>query len=139
MRNNKRETMELVFTSYRDSIAMDGFKVSLDYRAPKLCSYSTLLYFIMPSTRGLSNDNIERICDVIMDNNWELIRDFINEIHELGINKIVFCDWATKEQITHGKFCMAGIAGRYIEDKVGRDAEFGFPIKIEYKDGREVL
>ena len=131
--------MELVFTSYRDSIQLDGLKVSLDFHAPKLCSYPTLLYFIMPATRGLTDGSIERICAVVMDNNWELIKDFINEVRELGIYRIVFCDWATKEQITHGKLCVAGIAGRYIEDKANRDNEFGFPIKIEYRDGREVL
>ena len=133
------KTMELVFTSYRDSIKMDGLKVSLDYHAPKLCSYPTLLYLIMPATKGLTGGSVERICHVVLDNNWELIRDFINEVHELGINRIMFCDWATKEQIAHGKLCLAGIIGRYIEDKAHRDREFGFSIKIEYGDGREVL
>ncbi len=133
------KTMELVFTSYRDSINMDGLKVSLDFHAPKLCSYPALLYFIMPTTRGLIKSNVERVYNAVMDNNWELIKDFINEIYDLGIYKIAFCDWATKEQILHGKLCVAGIAGRYIEDKACRDDEFGFPVKISYKDGREIL
>lgn len=135
----KNETMTLVFTSFRDSISLEGLKVAIDYHTPKLCSYPTATFMVMPNTRNLSNTNLERICNTVLDNNWELLKDFIMEVYGLGISQIVFCDWATKEQIAHGKFCPAGIIERYIRDKVERDAEFEFPIKITMRDGREVL
>jgi len=136
---NKLEPMKLTFTSFRDSIDLDGLKVSIDKHAPRLCSYPTLTYLVMPMTRSLSRDNMERICCSILDNNWELIKDFIEEIYEFGIRRIVLCDWATREQITHGKFCAAGIIGKYVMDKADRDNEFQFAIELEYRDGREVL
>lgn len=133
------ETMKLVFTSYRDSIGMDGLKFSLDRHSPKLCSYPTLSYLIIPIAKNLTVPNIERICNVVLDNNWNLIQDFINEMYSLGLRQLILCDWCTKEQIALGKFCSAGIIGRYIKDKTDRDSEFEFPIEIGYRDGREAL
>lgn len=138
MEKNK-EPMKLVFTSFRDSIGMDGIKVSIDKHTPKLCSYPILSYLVMPTTRNLTQTNMERICQIMLDNNWELTQDFITGIHELGINQIVFCDWTTKEQIAYGRYCVAGIIGKYIRDKADRDGEFEFPVELEYRDGREVL
>ena len=137
--NKKAEPMKLVFTSYRGSIGMDGLKVSMDRHAPRLCSYPALNYLIMPTTRNLTLTNMERICATILDNNWELVQDFIDEMHNLGLRQLILCDWCTTEQIVHGKFCPAGIIGRYIKNKADRDKEFGFPIEIKYGDGREVL
>lgn len=128
--------MKLVFTSYRDSIGMEGLKVSLDRHAPKLCSYPALNYLIVPISRNLTPANMERICNAILDNNWNLIQDFIGEVYNLGLHRLTLCCWCTKEQISHGKFCPAGIIGRYIKD---RNGEFEFPIEISYRDGREVL
>ena len=137
--NSELGVMTLVFTSFKDSIGMEGLKVSIDRHAPRLCSYPTLLYLTIPINRSLSTTNMERICDAILDNNWDLIQDFIGEMYNLGIYQIVLCDWATKEQISHGKFCAAGIIGKYIRDKADRDGRFEFPIETEYRDGREVL
>lgn len=137
--NKKMEPMKLVFTSYRDSIGMDGLKVSMDKHTPKLCSYPILNYLVIPTTRNLTPVNIERICNAILDNNWNLIQDFIDEVYGLGIHQLVLCDWCTKEQIVQGKFCPAGIIGRYIQDKADRDEKFKFPIEIKYGDGREAL
>lgn len=137
--SNKREPMKLVFTSYRNSIGMDGLKVSMDKHAPKLCSYPTASYLIIPTPRNLTPANIERICIAILDNNWNLIQDFVDEVYGLEIRQLILCCWCTKEQIAQGKFCPAGIIGRYIQDKADRDREFEFPIEIEYGDGREVL
>lgn len=137
--NKKTKPMKLTFTSYRDSIGMDGIKVSLDRHAPKLCPYPALNYLIIPTARNLTPANIERICNAILDNNWNLVQGFIDEIYSLGLRHIVLCDWCTREQIVHGKFCPAGIIGRYIQDRADRDKEFEFPIEIDYKDGREVL
>ena len=139
MMNNKMAPMKLVFTSYRDSIGMDGIKVSLDRRAPKLCSYPALNYLIIPVPKNMTLFNGERICNAVLDNNWNLIQDFIDTMHHLGLRQLVLCDWCTKEQIAHGKFCSAGIIGRYIQDKVDGDNGFEFPIEISYRDGREVL
>ena len=133
------EPMKLAFTSFRDSTKMCGLKISLDKHIPRLCSYPTLTYLTIPIIKSLSPTNMERICHAILDNGWELTQDFINEVYELGIRYIVLCDWATKEQIGVGKFCAAGIIGRYIQDKVDRDNEFEFPVEIEYRDGREAL
>lgn len=135
----KTEPMKLVFTSYRDSIGMDGLKVSLDRHAPKLCSHPTLTYLIMPTSRNLTLANIERVCSAVLDNNWHLIRDFIDEVYNLGLYQIVLCCWCTREQIGRGKFCSTGIIGRYIKDKADRDGEFEFPIEMEFRDGRAEL
>lgn len=133
------EPMKLVFTSYRDSIGMDGLKVSLDRHAPKLCPYPALTYLVMPTSRNLTMVNIEKICGAILDNNWHLVRDFIDGVYDLGLRQVVLCDWCIKEQISRGKFCPAGIIGRYVKDKADRDGEFEFPIEIEYGDGRDGL
>lgn len=134
------DKMKLVFTSFRDSQNESGLKVSIDRHTPKMCSYPTLTYLIVPTvSKSLNQVNMERICTSILDNNWELIQDFITDIYDLGIRQITFCDWATKEQITYGKLCMVGIIGRYIKDKADRDEGFPFPVEIIYKDGREVL
>ena len=132
---SNKELIRLVFTSYRNSIDMDGMKVSLDRHAPKLCSYPSLNYLTIPVVKGLTTDNMERICNAVLDNNWNLIRDFINEMYNLGFRQLVFCDWCTKEQIINGKFCSAGIVGRYID----RNREFEFPIEVKYEDGRDAL
>ncbi len=133
------EPMKLVFTSYRDSISMDGLKISMDKHSPKMCSYPILSYLIIPISRGLTVSNMERICGVVLDNNWNLIQDFIDETYKLGIHQLVLCCWCTKEQIALGRFCSAGIIGRYIQDKADRDGGFEFPIEIEYGDGRDAL
>ena len=133
------QPMKLIFTSYRDSIGMDGLKLSLDRHAPKLCSYPTLTYLIIPVAKSLSVSSMERICNVVLDNNWNLIQDFISEMYNLGLRHLILCDWCTKEQIALGKFCFAGVIGRYIQDRADRDGEFKFPIEIKYGDGREVL
>ena len=137
--SKQMEPMKLVFTSYRGSIGMDGLKVSMDRHSPKLCSHPTLNYLVIPTIRNLNPANVERICTAVLDNNWNLIRDFIDEVHELGIYQLVLCCWCTKEQIAQGRFCSAGIIGKYIQDKADRDKEFEFPVEIEYGDGREVL
>ena len=137
--NNKIEPMKLVFTSFRDSQDMEGLKVSINKHIPRLCSYPTLSYLVIPIARNLNPINMERICHSILDNNWELIQDFVIEMYDLGIKQIVLCDWCTSEQISHGKICEAGIIGRYIQDKVDRDNAFQFPIEVSYRDGREVL
>lgn len=131
--------MTLVFTSFKDSIGLKGLIVSMDRYAPKLCSYPTLSYLTMPISKSLTKDNMERICNVILDNNWDLIQDFIIEMYALGLRQIVFCDWATGEQIARGKFCGAGVVGRYIRNKADNDGAFQFAVEIEYGDGREVL
>lgn len=134
--NTKTEPMKLVFTSYRDSIGMDGLKVSMDKHAPQLCSYPTLNYLIIPFSRNLTKVNMERICAAFLDNNWNLVWSFINDMYKLGLRQIVLCDWSTKDQIDLGKFCTAAIIGRYIMSRCG---ELEFPIEIEYGDGRENL
>jgi hypothetical protein len=133
------DKMKLIFTSFRDSQTEVGLRVSIDKHTPKMCSYPTLTYMIMPSvSKNLTQVNTERLCHLLLDNNWELIQDFIIEVYELGIRQIVFCDWATAEQIKIGKLCAAGTMGRYFKEKI--DAKgFEFPIELEYRDGREVL
>ena len=128
--------LKITLTSFRDSINMDGIKFSIDKYTPRLCSYSTLEYLIMPMARNLTSVNVERVCHSILDNNWELIKDFLETMYGLGLYQIVLCDWCTKEQIANGRFCAAGIIGRYIWDKV---AEFEFDMEISYQDGRGVL
>jgi len=137
--NTKIEPMKLVFTSYRDSIGMEGLKVSMDKHAPKLCSYPTLNYLIVPTTRNLTIANMGRIIEVVLDNNWSLVRGFIDEIYDLGIRQLVLCCWCTKEQIAAGRICESTIIGRYIKDKANRGGQLTFPIEIEYGDGREML
>ena len=137
--NKETEPIKLVFTSYRGSIGIDGLKVSIDKHSPKLCSYATLSFMVISAPRSLSAYNMERICTVVLDNNWGLIQDFISKIYELGIRQLVLCCWCTKEQIAIGKFCSAGTIGRYIQDRADRDNEFEFPIETEYGDGREAL
>jgi len=131
--------LKITFTSFRDSINTEGIKFSIDRHTPRPCSYPTLEYLVMPMTRNLSPNNMERICYSVLDNNWELIKDFLETMYSLGLYQITLCDWCTKEQIVHGKFCTAGIIGRYIVDKTDRDGEFEFPIEVIHKDGREVL
>ena len=137
--SSRTEQVRLVFTSYRGSIGTVGLKVSLDKHAPKLCAYPTLNFLIIPSPRSLTTTNMKRICNAILHNNWDLIHDFIDDMYSLGLHKITFCCWCTVEQIEQGKFCPAGIIGRYIEDKANNDGSFEFPIEIEYGDGREAL
>jgi hypothetical protein len=134
------EPMKLVFTSFRDSMTMEGMKMSIDKHTPKLCAYPTLTYLVVPTaSKSISKENMERICETILDNNWTLIRDFIVEAYEnLGVRQIILCDWATAEQIATGKPCMAGVIARYIEREV-KNLEFTFPMEIEMRDGREVL
>jgi hypothetical protein len=140
LKEHGMDKMELVFTSFRDSQSISGLRVAIDRHTPKMCSYPTLTYLIVPTmSKSLSPVNMERLCNTVLDNNWELIQDFIVEIYDLGIRQIVFCDWATTEQVAGGKLCMAGVIGRYIKDKADRDGGFPFPIKLEYRDGREVL
>lgn len=130
------EPITLMFTSFRDSIGRIGLKVSIDRRIPKLCSYPILSYLIMPTAGNLTPDNTEKLCHIVLDNNWELLKDFIGEVYSLGIRQIVFCDWATTEQISHGKPCMAGVIGRYINE---RWEELEMLVKMKYEDGREAL
>ncbi len=132
--------MVLIFTSFRDSMNLDGLKLAIDRHIPRLCSYPTVTFLLLPYMHNLTGTNKERMCNTILDNNWDLIADFITEMHELGISHIVFCDWATKEQIAHGKFCPAGLIGTYIQGKLGStDPGFGFPITLDMRDGRESL
>ena len=134
------EPMKVIFTSFRDSMTMEGMKMSIDRHTPKLCAYPTLTYMVIPSaSKSISKESMERICETIMDNNWTLIRDFIVEAYEtLGVRQIILCDWATAEQIATGKPCMAGTIKRYIEREV-KNLEFTFPVELEMRDGREVL
>jgi len=134
------EPMKIVFTSFRDSMTMEGMKMSIDKHTPKLCAYPTLTYMVIPSaSKSVSKDSMERICETIMDNNWTLIRDFIVEAYDtLGVRQIILCDWATAEQIATGKPCMAGTIARYIEREV-KNLEFTFPVEIELRDGRSAL
>jgi hypothetical protein len=131
------DSMKLVFTSFRDSQELGGLRVSIDKHTPKMCSYPTLSYLIVPSmSKSISPINMERLCAAVLDNNWELIQDFIISIYDLGIRQIVFCDWATTEQIAGGKMCMAGVIASYIKAETNG---FAFPIEIECRDGREAL
>jgi len=131
------KTMTLIFTSFRDGMTEDGLKVSIDKHTPRLCSYPMLTYLVIPTaSKNLTRDTMERICVSVLDNNWELIQNFITEVYDLGIRRLVFCDWATEEQIANGKLCLATTIGDYIWDK---RKEFVFPIELEYKDGRSAL
>lgn len=140
MAPDTKEKMVLVFTSFRDSMELEGMKMSIDKHTPKLCAYPTLTYMVIPTaSKSISKDSMERICETIMDNNWALIRDFIVEAYDtLGVRKIILCDWATAEQIATGKPCMAGTIARYIEREI-KNLEFTFPVEIELRDGRDAL
>lgn len=131
--------MKLVFTSYRKSMELEGLKVSIDKHAPKLCPHATLNWLVIPVARNLSRASVERICNITLDNNWHLMRDFICQVHKLGVYQIVLCCWCTEEQILQGKHCFAGIIGKYMQGKIDRDGEFSFPIEISYGDGRKAL
>lgn len=134
------EPMKLMFTSYRDSIGMEGLKVSIERYPPKPCAYPILSYLVMPPTKNLTTPNAEQVYHAVLNNNWDLVRDFICEIYALGIHQIVLCCWCTKEQIIGGnKACAAGVIGRYIQAKADENEEFVFPIEFEYRDGREVV
>jgi hypothetical protein len=84
----------------------------------------------------MERDNMEKLVKTILDNNWELVQDFITDMQSLGIRRIIFCDWITGEMISRGRFCAAGIIGDYIKNG---DDMFQFPITIEYRDGRGAL
>ena len=140
MLDGKAEPLKLVFTSYRDSIGMvDGLKLSLDRHAPRACSYPALPYLVMPATRNLNSVNTERVCNAVLDNNWGLVWDFIDRMYGLGLRQLVLCCWCTKEKIAYGKFCSAGIIGKYIQDKIDMEKAFEFPMEVEYRDGRGIL
>ncbi len=128
--------MKVIFTSYRESRDLHGIKFSMDRHSPKMCSYPTLPYLVMPLTSNLTVASKERICLAVLDNNWDLLKDLIEEMYGLGLRQIALCDWATIEQITYGKFCSAGIIGRYIQE---RAEEFEFEVEVEYGDGRDAL
>lgn len=130
------EPLKITFTSYRDSIGISGLKLSLEKHTPAPCSYPVLFYLVMPLARHLSVVNMKRICHVFLDNNWDLLRSFIIDVHGLGIKQLVLCDWSTKEQITAGKFCVANIIGKYIQAKVDENEVGAFPVEIKYGDGR---
>ncbi len=127
------EPIKLTFTSYRDSMEMDGLKVSMERHAPKLCNYLIMSQLVIPMPRYLTHDNMGQVCITVLNNNWNLINGFIRDIYKLGIYHMVFCCWCTVEQINVGKFCSAGTIGKYIMD---RKEEFGFDVEIEYGDGR---
>ena len=135
------EKMTLVFTSFRDSMNLDGLKVSIERRPPRLCSYPVLPFMEIPKSDNLDKDGLERVVRSVMDNKINLIMDFIINTYELGIYKIVFCDWKTKEQIAQGDFCPSRVIKDYLEKNspFGNDAEFPFPVEFEMRDGREVL
>ena len=87
-----KELIELVFTSYRESMTMTGMKFSLDRHSPRLCSYPALGYMTMIMTRDLTMVNVQRVCSAVLDNNWNLIHNLIYDMHDLGIHRIIFCD-----------------------------------------------
>lgn len=128
------DEMRLVFTSYRDSLNMEGLKLSLDKKPPKYCPYPVVPYLAFTLSGNLSKENVEKICTITLDNNWSLVQTLLLDMYGLGIRKAVMCCWCTKEQIDNGKFCSADMIGRYIESHA---ADLYFPIKIEYGDGRE--
>lgn len=129
------EPMKLTFTSFRDSMNLEGLRVSIDRHTPKLCHYPVLTYMEVPRMEHLTMENQEKIVHITMENSWELLESFIMEAHDLGIRRIIFCDWATKEQIENKKFCAAGMIGKYVVEKEC----FEFPMEVEYRDGRERL
>lgn len=128
--------MKLTFTSFRGSMELKGLKVSLDRRPPRHCGQPVMLYLVVPTVRNLTNDNMERICTSVLDNNWNLLKTFISDMYGIGVRHIILCDWCTEKQIEYGKFCVASVIGEYVRDKADRDGTFEFPLEIEYGDGR---
>jgi hypothetical protein len=133
---NPDKSMSVVFTSFRDSRDLPGLKLSLDRHLPKQCGQPILGYLSVPKIDSLTQASIESVYKTVLDNNWELVKTFLDDMFELGIRQVVLCDWATKEQIENSKFCAAGIIGRYISN---RDLDFDFPVQVSYRDGRESL
>ena len=133
MEKELKPTMRIVFTSFKESIEMDGLKLSRDRHAPKLCAYPTFNPLIMPIIRNFTVENAKRVCDVVLDNNWNLIYDLVNTVYKLNIHQLVLCCWCTKDQILNGKSCTSVFIGKYISDSKW---SFTFPISVEYGDGR---
>lgn len=133
---NKIEPMNILFTSYRDSVGLLGLKLSIDKHAPKHCSYPTLSYLVVPTPRNLTVVNMGRVCEAVLDNNWVLIQDFINEMYDIGIRQLIFCCWCTKDQIGQGRFCVSATIGTYMK---AHGDEFKFKLEVDYGDGRELL
>jgi hypothetical protein len=131
------DVLEILFTSFRDSMTRDGLKVSMCKHAPKMSAHPTLSYLIMPDTERVSKDTLEKICSHIMDNNRDLVNDFLGSIYDLGIRRLIICCWCTGTQIEHGKLCVARTVGDYIGSQIA--LELDFPIEIKYADGREKL
>jgi len=125
---NKRP-LEIVFTSFRDSIGMEGLKLSLDHRPPRYCSYPVVNYMVELNVRSSQ----EKLYDIILKDNWLLIKDLLESIYEVT-SRVIFCCWCVKERISHGGVCIAPLIGKFIKD---RAEEFEFPIEVEYGDGRK--
>jgi len=125
---NKRP-LEIVFTSFRDSIGMEGLKLSLDRRPPRYCSYPVVNYMVELNVRSSQ----EKLYDIILKDNWLLIKDLLESIYGVT-SKVIFCCWCIKERLSHGGVCIAPLIGKYIK---GRAEEFEFPIEVEYRDGRK--
>ena len=123
--------MKIIFTSYRDSMLIGGLKLSIERHVPKLCSYPVVPYLALPQPRNISAENIARIHEAILDNNWGLIQNLIRDASALGIEQIVLCCWCTEEQLSYGKACVAPVIGKYIENNFD-----DFKVDIEYRDGR---
>lgn len=131
--------LEIIFTSFRDSKRFDGLKVSIDRTPPRFCCYPVLTMLVMPITRNLNQDDVNKVCQITLDSSWDLVREWLDDIYQLGIRTVALCCWCTKEQIIRGKACEAVVIGKYIEShKDGADG-LGFPVKITYQDGRELL
>ena len=126
--SNKRP-LTLIFTSFRDSIGMGGLKLSLDRKPPKHCSYPVVLYMVEFDVRSSQ----EKLYDIILEDNWLLIKDLLENIYGVT-NRVIFCCWCVKERLNHGGVCIAPLVGKYIKD---RAEEFEFPIEVEYRDGRK--
>jgi len=130
----EKPIMKLVFTSFRDSMELEGgLKLSIDRRVPKLCSYPTFGPLTISTMKNLTVENLERVIMAVLDNNWNLVVSFIKEMWALGIRKLVLCDWCTKEQIEDGKLCSARLVGEYLlRSEIWND----FDLEVEYRDGR---
>jgi len=133
-----KESLDLIFTSFRDAQELSGLRVSIDRHIPKQCPYPTLSFLTIPLSKTLSPKSIEQICQIYLENNWNQVKGFLDNMYGLGIRQIVLCDWATKSQIEAGKLCVAGIIGRYIKYKA-ENGVFDYPITILYDDGRDKL
>ncbi len=125
--------MTITFTSFRDSITVDGLKLSIDRHPPRPCSYPTLQYLSLPAVRSLDNGNIGKIYGIILENNWVLLKAFVEDMYRLGIRSLVLCCWCTADKIAEGKVCIAPVIGKHLRKN---EMEFDFPIKIIYRDGR---